>query len=607
MKCESPKTGVRLRGFLLWTCVIALVVVFHNFGMPLLPDAHRMFQPAEIKPESPANPASHAYVVSFSGGSGDLENDYRSHADLYEDGTLLGKHASLENIRTVGNGQYRHRDGRVVFSATDNSDPRRNGRDYDIYYPLLYSRAVGYAAVLIFFGAVAGLFAVRLRRAVPDGGAARPPGGFGRHLIASAALLTVGLYCSTGTLSPYANTTFPHVIPPGNYLYNVDHIHFKVLFDFVDGRPKSVWNGAIFIRRILFPILCYPFMKLWGFEIGGTIGSIAINVAGFVVFLLVLRRQVGDRGAALAGWLLALYPGFTYWGGLPYVYSFIVPGSLLLASAVVALQGESRLSRVALVSVLMGIAYLGYDLIAFFLPASLLVLLLHRRKPAAAALSALLQIAPLAIWLACVSLRLHQPLENSNSASVTNVLGSYLHTPDFRYLGQALRAAPDIGLFVFFGSNFLFLPALFLALLAINAATSRIRFQPAELALLGITLALFLFNNLAPNYGGAWQMRGIWIARLYQPVFPVFAYFAARWFQALPPLRRGARFGIASVLLAASAGNFLVVFGPILNDPLHIAEEAFYRFYDHNSDHTVFERELAGFGRRPLGFPAHGK
>jgi hypothetical protein len=97
-------------------------------------------------------------------------------------------------------------------------------------------------------------------------------------------------------------------------------------------------------------------------------------------------------------------------------------------------------------------------------------------------------------------------------------------------------------------------------------------------------------------------MRGAWLARLYQPVFPAFIYFAARWFQALPALGRSARRSIGALLLAVSAGNFLVVFGPILDNPLRISEEAFYRFYDHNPDHTTYESNLSRFGLRPLGF-----
>jgi hypothetical protein len=590
---------------LLTACAIALILIFNNFAMPLLPDAHRMLLPAEIKPESPDDAASHAYVVAWPASAGDLPYDNRYQADLYEDGTMLHNHAEPSVIRSLGKGTYGVRDGRLIFSASDNSDPRTNGRDYDVYYPPLTSRRVGYAAVLVFGGALLVLSWLTRRQERPLAPSPRLAGRFRWHLLASSTLLLTGLYCSTGTLSPYANTSFPHVIPPCDYLYNGDHVHFKALFDFVDGQPKSTWNGALLIRRILFPVLCYPFMKLWGFEIGGTIGSIVLNLTGFVVFLFVLRRQVGERGAVLAGWLLAFYPGITYWGGLPYMYSFISPGCLLATAGLVALQREDRIRRVAFISTLMGIAYLGYDLIFFFLPASLLVLLVRRRRPIAALGSLCCQMAPLALWLLYLSYGLHQHLENTNSGVVDSVVQSYLHPINIAQWLPLLHAAPDIGLANYFGANFLFLPALFLALLAINPVTSRVRFQTAELALLAVTLSLFLFNNLAPPIAGPWQMRGSWVARLYQPVFPAFIYFSARWFQALPPLRRTGRLGIGAILLAATVGNCLVVFGPILDNPWTVSEEAFYRFYDHNPAHDTYEANLSRFGRRPLGFCAH--
>jgi hypothetical protein len=115
---------------------------------------------------------------------------------------------------------------------------------------------------------------------------------------------------------------------------------------------------------------------------------------------------------------------------------------------------------------------------------------------------------------------------------------------------------------------------------------------------------LFLFNNLAPDYyGAAWVMRGTWISRIYQPIFPALVLFAARWWQHLPPLDWGRRALVWIVLGGALAGNALIVFGPILDNPLKVSETAFYRFYNHTDLHWVYEENLHGYGRRPLGFP----
>jgi hypothetical protein len=547
---------------------------------------------------------SHAYAIPFQWSGGDSSFDQRSRLTLSEDGVLLVNHADLATVRSIGHGYFAHQDGRLVFSSSDNSDPRTNGRDYDAYFPILYGRKIGYAAILIFFAALAALLFFTRRPSAARADSAEPSRGFRWHLGGSAALFLLGLYCSTGTLAPYANNGNVHQEPHNDYLYNPDHPHFKLLFQFLDGQPRSAWDGAIFFRRILFPALAYPLMKLEGFEIGGTIASLILNVAAFVGFLLVLRRTVGARGGILAGWLLALYPGAAYWGGLPYVYSIIVPASLLLTAGLLALDRVKSKRKLALIALAMGIAYLGYDLIVFFLPASVL-LLCWRRRFAEAILSAAIQVLPLFSWLMVLRYGLHQSLETSNSAAFGVVLNSYLGSHDYAQWWQAVQTAPAIGLNVFFGANFLFLPTLFLLLLVINARTSRISLHPVEFCLLGAGAAIFLFNNLAPPYSGPWVLRGAQFARLYQPVFPALILFSARWCQALPPLKPSVRLGTGVALLACSAGNFLVVFGPILDNPFGVSETAFYSFATSGQSHSTYETNLKNFGRRPLGFHSH--
>lgn len=52
---------------------------------------------------------------------------------VHEGGRPLGPAHSLhDTIRTIGRGAYSHRQDQVIFSTTDNSDPRANGRAYKI-------------------------------------------------------------------------------------------------------------------------------------------------------------------------------------------------------------------------------------------------------------------------------------------------------------------------------------------------------------------------------------------------------------------------------------------------------------------------------------------
>lgn len=59
---------------------------------------------------------------------------------LYEDGKVLGlPHSLHDDIRQTGGGRYSHWNEYVYFSASDNSDPRTNGRTYSYDYDLFYS------------------------------------------------------------------------------------------------------------------------------------------------------------------------------------------------------------------------------------------------------------------------------------------------------------------------------------------------------------------------------------------------------------------------------------------------------------------------------------
>jgi hypothetical protein len=98
-------------------------------------------------------------------------------------------------------------------------------------------------------------------------------------------------------------------------------------------------------------------------------------------------------------------------------------------------------------------------------------------------------------------------------------------------------------------------------------------------------------------------MDGTWISRLYQPVFPALAIFSARWWAGLPALSPGPRAAMVAAVSAACIANALVLFGPILRDPLGLSQEAFYRFYDHTDAHFVYRDNLDALGRRPIGFP----
>jgi hypothetical protein len=577
----------------------AFLAVIHNYGVNLLPLARLPMDPHRLTVYSPKSAFAYAYPYRKSVPDDPLNQ--RSRVRLLENGTPLEPRLrALDEVTLVGGGRWSHLGGQIIFSTIDNSDPRTNGRSYVLLAPRFYSQTIGRAAVAVLLLSWGALLFLARRDPKAERGEL-PVARWRWHLIGATALFGIGLYCNTGTMPPYANTIFPYADKATGYLYNSDHVHFRVLFDFVDGAPRKVWDHALFIRRILFPVLAWPLMKLAGFEVGGTLASLAINLAVFAACGRYFRRRLGERGSVFALWLMALYPGADYWGGLPYPHALIFPSSLLLMIGLTEL-GEARGRRFVAISLGMGLLYLGYDLAVFYLPAAFLLLLLRRRWLAAGG-TALLQALPLAIWLLVLSVGLKQPLENSNSGVYSTVLFSYKQLKDVGLWWSQVSNFADIGLDVFFGSNFIFIPLLFLAALLLNPLTSRIRFTAAEATLLVAALGLFLFNNLAPFYGGTWNMRGTWIARIYQPVIPALIFFLARWWQELPPLAGWRRLWVWSATVFALAGNALIVFGPIALNPLRLSEYAFYKFYNHTDVHWIYVKNLKDSGRRPLGFP----
>lgn len=601
---RGPWVRVLLVRILALAAVTAFFLVVHNYGINLLPDQTRVIPADEIKPE-PGGP-SFAYRFAFAEGVPDQVGDMRSRLRMFEDAEpITARTVSLDAIRLVGGGRFAHLEDRVVFAPSSNLDPRTNGHIYRLKWPMLYSRGVGRGSALVLAVSLLGLAALRRPAPVARPAAPAPGGGSrrGRWLWWSAAVVfAAGLYCNTGTLAPYAVTYAPYIDPATGHAYNQDHIHFRVLFDFVDGQPQAVWDKALLLRRILYPVICYPAMKLLGFEAGGVVMNLLLNLGAFVAAGWWLRKNTGERGAIFAGWLLALYPGFAYWVGMPYQYAIIGPGSILLMIALAELGAGGAWRRILGWGLVMGVTYLAYDFVAIFLPASLL-LLVWRRRWRDTVIAGGAQVLPLLGWMLALRFVFHQSLENSNSSVYRGVIAGLTGVQDWgQWLGQ--RAGLwDTGAATFFGANFVFLPALFLGALAVNRWTSRVRIADCEWAVFGGALALFCLINLGEK-GGGWAMSGSWISRLYQPVFPAMVFFLARWWQALPPLSAGRRGLLYAGLGAALAGNGLVLFGPVLRNPLGVSDEVFYRFYTHShaDRSTVYPRMLQQLPRQTFGF-----
>lgn len=73
-----------------------------------------------------------AYKISIPVENGDTqESPNQSNLKLYENGKELGEaHARHADIRNIGKGKFSHWGKTIIFSTSDNTDPRRNGRTY---------------------------------------------------------------------------------------------------------------------------------------------------------------------------------------------------------------------------------------------------------------------------------------------------------------------------------------------------------------------------------------------------------------------------------------------------------------------------------------------
>ena len=78
------------------------------------------------------------------------EDPFGSRAELFEDGVALGPaHAAHEVISERGGGLFSHWQGGLYFSSGDGSDPRSNGRAYQLYVPARRNGLRDRAAALI--------------------------------------------------------------------------------------------------------------------------------------------------------------------------------------------------------------------------------------------------------------------------------------------------------------------------------------------------------------------------------------------------------------------------------------------------------------------------
>lgn len=402
------------------------------------------------------------------------------------------------------------------------------------------------------------------------------------HLLFSAILLTLAMWLNTGTMAPYAvSTTSPFYTVDCQYPVNIDHIHFLAPHLMLKGAPPEYWSFSVVLRRILYSVISYPFIESFGFMAGGLLANLLMHLCTLMILFKFLKKEYSDNVAIAGAWLFASYPGIYYWTGLPYSYSMIVPGSVFAMIFLKKIESAQKLKSAFLFSLGIGITFLGYDLAGFFGLAAIFLCIYQRKFRWIIPVSVGLML-PYAISNLLLNEIYKVGLLNTNTAAYLNIWGAYKSLNFGKEWFDLFLHSPLILVIIYFTSNFYFLPAVFLILWLLF----RKRLEPlgkAELAVLTAALVVFILNNWAPPYKG-WQLRGEWIARLYQPVFPVFMIYIAR--NSKPA-------AIISIVL-----NLFVSLGSVLSLP--ITSLAWYHFYQHSTPMQTYQT-IERLGKRPFG------
>jgi hypothetical protein len=265
--------------------------------------------------------------LAFSDGddvAGELQKSTPSTLTLYENGKALGPAHSLDRIiRGEGGGAYSHRaigEARaLLFSSSDNSDPRGNGRSYRVRYPLKLMPDLFLAGLAAFLILLAGE-----RR---PGRSSRAGWGEGIVVVGSLSVLfllvagcldAISLVRTSDSAAFYqlVQTTFDTGVPRssiGGSSFDATTV-FALPAAEVCRMPLSDHYGADFniLLRDHAYLIAYPLSLLVAFSAPDRFIP-ALTAFGYVAFLglvyLVVRRAGGARlAAALTALLVAAHP-----------------------------------------------------------------------------------------------------------------------------------------------------------------------------------------------------------------------------------------------------------------------------------------------------------
>lgn len=431
-------------------------------------------------------------------------------------------------------------------------------------------------------------------------------------LVFFCLVFALQMWLCSGTLAPYAATLAnPHLVNDQGdyiniegdtdftklgcyYIANYDHKHYIANFKLVDGKPKEEWNWAYLLRRPLLYMVSYPLMKMFGFTGGGFVMALLLNIAAMVWFCLWAKKRWGETASFIGLVLFSAYPATMYWSGMPYPHILITACTLVLTILLYKVWETRSLRKTAIYSLLAGISFLAYDTYIFFIPAFGLLLLLQK-KWRAIPVSMVMLVLPLALWLWFLSGRT-LPQSSGNTDIYGNIINAYLGaTGDV--LWANFKKLPYLLYRNFFDAMYFYLAVFFCVVIVLGKVTRSLALDLPFWAIAVSMLTVFVFNNMAPYYEG-WQMRGDWIARIYQPAVVLILLLV---FGVIKTWERDGNmlplYIITACALIVFTFNTRINVLPALgNDSLTYHH---YRFYFHSMPETMGQN-LEKYGRRPL-------
>ena len=405
-------------------------------------------------------------------------------------------------------------------------------------------------------------------------------------------------WLSSGTLSMNAISCIKPYISDCGYLLTIDQNYHFSLYRYLQGAENI---SPLFLRRILYPTLTFPltayFQKLHisNFYIyAGFITNLFVYLITFIFLYRYIFKKFSMKAANYTLLFLASFPPVHYYSGIPYFRNIIVPATLAIFLFLFLInkslkQNSEKNWQIGILSLLIGILYLGYDLYLFFFPASLFIALRYKKIKALFIISFFSSL-PLFFWLFSLKLQGYN-LINGNSAVYKKTLFAYFNLKNYENYFATILNFP-ISLFQnFFYCSYIFLPLLFLYCLF----KYRKKLDFSSISILLSAFLFFAFVNLAPDFKAQFVMKGDWIARLYNPIFVIFLFYSVKCFNSTKSKKERIPFYLVIFF------NTIIVLSPVLNfNSGNYIHTLFYK--QTKMRHFAIKDNLDLWGRRPLGF-----